>query len=158
MFKEAIARDRRAVQIGAIVTAIATIVLFVIPELLLEEMDAFKLWYWEQTGRRIDRDNPLGPVRFLGGALGGAVAGYRTSALGSGGVNGAKAAVYGLAIMVVIVFVGLSGVYVYLGGPRHTPWIFNAVVPTLYALLLAAPHLIGGALAGAAAYRLHDQE
>ena len=150
-------QDRRAIILGSIITAVAALIFFVLPEIFQDEVEAFKLWYWEQTGRRIQRDNPLGPLRFAGGVFGGAVAGWFSSELGSGGVNGAKAAIYGIALMIVVVFAGLSGVYLVLGGVQETPFLFAATLPTLYGLFLLAPHLIGGAVAGAAIFRLRKR-
>lgn len=150
-------QDRRAIIFGTIVTAVGALIFFVLPELFQEEVEAFKLWYWEQTGRRIERDNPLGPLRFGGGVLGGAIAGWYTSEIGSGGVNGAKAAIYGIGLMIVLVFTGMSGAYLYLGGVQETPFLFAATLPVLYALFLLPPHLIGGAIAGTISYRLRQR-
>lgn len=67
--------NRRAVLVGAAVTAVTTAVLFVLPDLL--PMEAMRRAWWERTGDWVF-GNPFRNLRFLGGLPGGLVAGYLT--------------------------------------------------------------------------------
>lgn len=60
--------------------------------------EALRMWLFDQTGTYYEFDNPFATVQFLGGLVGGGVAGYRTrSAWIDGGMNGLFAAVLGVA-------------------------------------------------------------
>lgn len=143
--------DRRAVRVGTAVTAVATLLLFVLPDLL--PVDAVSRWYFERTGTVVG-GNPFTPLRLCGGLLGGAACGRLTSDLGSGAVTGAKAALYGLVVAYLAV-VGFYTVYgVAVVGAFPPPVLTILSVPLIYALPLFGTHLIGGAAAGFAADRL----
>ena len=144
-------RDRRAVYLGTAVTAIATLVLFVVPDLI--PVEAIRRWTYQQTGRWPlgTRGNPFSWLRLCGGLFGGAVAGWLTSEYGSPTYSGLKAAVFGLGLAYLIVV----GFYVFywpvLRGVFPPPMFEIMVVPIIHSILLFPAHIAGGPLAGAIA-------
>lgn len=147
-------RDRRAVYVGAAVTAAVTPLLFVLPELVAPRVEVFKIWYHDLTGTWLRSENPFTTVRLFGGCIGGAAAGWMTSGRGSGAVTGMKAAVYGL-VLAYIVSVVVNVVYWPIVVGAFPPPIYIIVVlPFIYAIPLFGSHLIGGTVAGAIADRL----
>lgn len=142
--------DRRAVYVGTAVTGVATVVLFVLPDLL--PVDAVSSWYFELTGSVV-RGNPFTPLRLCGGLAGGAVAGWLTSDLGSGAVTGVKAALYGLVVAyaLAVSYFALSAIVV---AGVLPPVLAILSIPLIYGVPLFGTHLFGGAVAGLVAYRL----
>lgn len=144
-------RDRRAVQVGTVVTTIATLALFVLPDLL--PVDVISQWYFELTGRVL-RGNPFMPLRLSGGVVGGIVVGRLTSDLGSGMVTGMKAALYGLLVAYVVVVASYLLYGIAVTGVFPPPLLAILSVPLIYGIPLFGAHLIGGAAAGLLADRL----
>lgn len=137
--------------VGTAVTGVATVLLFVLPDLV--PVDAIGQWYFEQTGS-IVRGNPFTPLRLGGGLVGGAVAGWLTSDLGSGAVTGVKAAVYGLVVAYLLA-VGYFALYGFVvTGVFPPPALTILSIPLIYGVPLFGTHLIGGAAAGWVADRL----
>lgn len=136
-------RDRRAVFVGIAVTAVATLGLFVLPEALARMFETESV--------------PVTYVRWWGGVVGGAVAGWLTSEDGSGFVTGTKAAMYGLGVAYVgaIVLFFLYGAIVF--GVFPPPGLALVAVLLYYAIPLLIVHLFGGLLAGAGAKRIRSR-
>lgn len=138
-------QDRRAIVIGTAVTVVATLSFFLLADVLPIEL--FKDWFEETTGIWLMAENPFTPLRFVGGVIGGGVAGWLTSNYGSGAVAGVKAAMYGLG-MAYLLTVGFFLVYWSLDGPFPPPVIVAFTLPFLNAFPLLVTHLVGGILAG----------
>lgn len=147
--RESRERDRRAVYVGTVVTTIATLVLFVLPKHL--PVQAFLDWYAEVAGTRM-YGNPFLPLRLLGGVIGGAVAGWRTSDFGEGLVTGVKAALFGLIVAYILAIVAYILYSVAVGAALALIPIMT--IGFVYAIPLFGSHLIGGAVAGLLAQRL----
>jgi hypothetical protein len=147
-------RDRKAVYLGSLVTAVVTPLLFALPELLLPYAEPFKLWYHDLTGTWIRAENPFTLLRFGGGCLGAAVAGWAVSDRGSGTVNGMKAAVYGLAIGYLLSVAFNLIVWPLVLGDGLPPVYSIVVVPFIWAIPLTGTHLVSGLLVGAMAGRI----
>ena len=143
-------RDRRAVHVGTAVTGIATLALFVLPDLL--PVEAIRLWYFELTGEVV-RGNPFTVLRFGGGLVGGAAAGVLTSDLGVGAVAGMKAALYGLVVAYLLAIAYYVLYAIAVANVFPPPLLTTASIPLIYALPLFGVHLIGGAVTGFLAHR-----
>lgn len=139
-------QDRRAVAVGTAVTVVATLTFFLLPDVLPAE--AFKNWFAERTGTWLMAENPFTPIRLVGGAIGGGVAGWLTSNYGSGAMAGTKAAMYGLGVAYLLT-VGFFLVYWSVNGSFPPPVIVAFTLPALNAFPLFITHLVGGILAGA---------
>lgn len=140
-----LARDRKAILLGTAVTAVATLTVFLLPDVL--PVEAFKQWFEATTGRWIMAKNPFTPLRLIGGLIGGGVAGWLTSEYGSAAIIGAKAALYGL-IAAYLLTVGFFLAQWSLQGAFPPPVIFAFTFPALNGLPLLVTHLVGGPLAG----------
>lgn len=149
--RDAQEQDRRAVYVGTTVTGVATLVLFVLPDLL--PVDAFVQWYFEQTGEVL-RGNPFTPLRLFGGLVGGTVAGWLTSDLGSGAVTGMKAALYGLGVAYFLAIVYFVVYAIVVAGVFPPPIMAILSLPLIYALPMFGTHLVGGAVTGFAVDRM----
>ncbi|WP_207592895.1 hypothetical protein [Halomontanus rarus] len=149
--RAALERDRRAVYTGTIVTAVATVGLFVAPDLVA--VDELKRTIYETTGVWLAAENPFTVVRLFGGVTGAAVAGWLTSDLGSGTITGTKAAVYGLGLAYLLT-IAFSILYWPLVAGVFPPPLFSAVVvPAINAIPMFGTYLVGGLLAGIVADR-----
>lgn len=145
--------DRRAVYLGAACTAIATMCLFVLPDLI--PIDAFRRWYHGLTGTWVS-GNPFSALRLLGGLVGGAVAGSLTSNLGSGGVTGTKSALYGLAVAYVFVVAFYLAYWPIVHGV-FPPVITALSIPLVFAIPMFMSHLLGGFAAGTIAHHVRQR-
>ncbi|MCU4742586.1 hypothetical protein OB955_21680 [Halobacteria archaeon AArc-m2/3/4] len=147
--RAALERDRSAVYAGTLVTAVATVALFVAPDLVA--VDDLKQTIYETTGVWLAAENPFTVVRLFGGVPGAIVAGWLTSELGSGTVTGTKAAMYGLGLAYLLA-VGFSILYWPLVGGIFPPPLFSViVVPAINAIPMFGTYLVGGLLAGVVA-------
>jgi hypothetical protein len=149
-YRAARRRNRQAVYAGSAVTAVSTLVLFVLPDLL--PVAAITDWYFGLTGEVI-HGNPFGPLRLFGGVVGGFVAGWLTPELGSGLVAGLKAGLYGLVgayLLAVLFYTGYSVVV----GSFPPPLLTITSVPLIYGIPMFGTHLVGGAIMGAVGARV----
>jgi len=150
MIRESHERDRRAVYVGTAVTAVATLVFFVLPDYF--PVEGFRRWYFGLTGTVL-RGNPLVPLRLCSGLVGGAVAGWLTSDLGSGAVTELKAALFGL-VAAYLFAVAYFLVYSLSIGVFPPTMMVILMVPLIYGVPLFGAHPVGGALGGVLADRV----
>lgn len=138
-----LASDKQAVYLGTVVTAVGTVLFFVLPEIVTRttQVEVPLLTY----------------LRWWGGTVGGAVAGWRTSDQSAGFVTGLKAAVYGLllAYLLSIVLYYLYGAIVI--GVFPVSGLPLVAVMFYYAIPLLFAHLAGGVVAGWAAQRFRER-
>lgn len=139
-------QDDRALYVGTAVTAVATVVLFVAPTAL--PVEELKLWVYETSGVWVAGENPLVSLRFLGGVVGGAVTGWLTPELGSGSLNGTKAALYGLGLVYCLFVVLFTAYQLLVVGRVPPPIVATAAAPAVYAIPMFFVYLVGGLFAG----------
>lgn len=137
--------DRSAVLIAAVVTALLAVGLFAAERMAL--YDSLRMTMFRATGRGLDSD-PFSGLYFLGGFLGGALAGYLTDgSWQAGGANGAKAGLLAAVLIYLLLVVPNILLAALEGGPVAIYVIL--VIPLVYVFPLALVFPFEAGFAGA---------
>lgn len=134
--------DTRAVRIGTLATIALIAVFWLLPA--IAPVFEIKMVYYELSGTW-PTANPLRPLRYVGGAVGGFVTAYLTQGHWEDGlVNALRAAFYALAVLYVLLALSFLGSSLYYYGTL--PVIQALLSPVIFGFAVAITTVLGGAV------------
>jgi hypothetical protein len=135
--------DTRAVRLGTLATIALVAFFWLLPSVL--PVLEVKTVYYELSGTW-PASNPLRPLRYVGGAIGGFVTAYLTQGRWEDGlVNTLRAAVHALGVLYVVVGLSFLGTSLYYYGTL--PVIQALLSPVILGFAVAITTVVGGAVA-----------